>query len=195
MTRRVGANKAVFLAPKAAFHSLQGKQLMGLPLGIADHKHRTGTFTVTQVDDEEKSPIRFGNPGFRPTELTAQHFAGLHQVHPLQYSNINLSVWICFGRDRWVSRRYCSSFETIDNATKCRDHHSAGVSMRCVIAALAASSRCDDLRRRSRACARLSCSRRTMPDPIKFRACSISSSPFQPACVGVPLRVLDRRYR
>ena len=54
------ANKAVLLAPKAAFDSFQGKQLMGLPFGIADHKYRTGTLTVAQVDDEEKSPLGFG---------------------------------------------------------------------------------------------------------------------------------------
>ena len=90
MTPRVGANKPVFLAPKAAFHSFQGKQLMSLPFGIADYKYRTGTSTAAQVDDEEKSPFRFGNPRFRPPELIAQHLAGLHKAQPPQYSYIYL---------------------------------------------------------------------------------------------------------
>ena len=50
------ANKAVFLAPKAALDWFQGKQLMGLPFAIADHKYGKGTSTVAQVDNEEKSP-------------------------------------------------------------------------------------------------------------------------------------------
>jgi hypothetical protein len=29
--------------------------------------------TVAQVDDEEKSPFRFGNPRFRRPELIAEH--------------------------------------------------------------------------------------------------------------------------
>src|SRR5262249_32139266 len=98
---------------------------MGLPLGIADHEDGTGTLMVTQVDDEEKPPFRFGNPGLRPPELIAQHFARLHKAQPLQYSDIDLSVWIrrrCFGRERRGARRYCSSFEAIYKATKRRDH-------------------------------------------------------------------------
>ena len=78
------------MTPKLAFHSFQGKQLMGLPFGIADHKYRTGTLTVAQVDAEEKSPFRFGNPCFRPPELIAQHLAGLHKARPPQYSYIYL---------------------------------------------------------------------------------------------------------
>ena len=81
---RVWANKAVFLAPKAAFQSLQGEQLMGLPFGIADHKYRTGMLTVAQVDDEEKAPSRFRNPRFRPSQLIAQQFAGLNETQSLQ---------------------------------------------------------------------------------------------------------------
>jgi hypothetical protein len=53
----------------------------------------TGTFTVAQVDDEEKSPFRFGNPRFGQAELIAQHFAGPHKAQP-QYSNIYLRRWI-----------------------------------------------------------------------------------------------------
>jgi hypothetical protein len=40
------ANKAVFLAPKAALDWFQGKQLMGLPFAIAGHKYGKGTSTV-----------------------------------------------------------------------------------------------------------------------------------------------------
>jgi hypothetical protein len=82
LTSRVWANKAVFLAPKAAFHSFQGKQLMGLPFGIADHKYRTGTLTVAQVDDEEKSPFRFGNTSVRQLEADIRAFIDLHNKNP-----------------------------------------------------------------------------------------------------------------
>ena len=88
------ANKAIFLAPKAAFRLFQSKQLMGLPLGIADHEDRTGTSTVAQVDKEEKSPSWFRNPCLRPPELIAPHFAGLHKAQPLQDSDIYLRGWI-----------------------------------------------------------------------------------------------------
>jgi hypothetical protein len=68
------ANKAVLLAPKAAFDSFQGKQLMGLPFGIEDHKYGTGTSTLAQVDNEEEPPSWFRNPCLRPPELIAQPF-------------------------------------------------------------------------------------------------------------------------
>jgi hypothetical protein len=90
----VWANKAVFLTPKAAFDSFQGKQLMGLPSRIANQKYGTRTSAVAQVDNEEKSPSWFGNPRLRPPELIAQHFAGLHKAQPLQNSNIYLRAWI-----------------------------------------------------------------------------------------------------
>ena len=105
--------------------SFQGKQLMGLPFGIADHKYRTGMLTVAQVDDEEKSPFRLGNPRFRPADLITQHLAGFHKAQPLQYSYIDLRVWIrrgCSGRHRRGVRRYCSGFESINKGTKRRDH-------------------------------------------------------------------------
>jgi len=122
---RVRANKLVFLAPKAAFDSFQGKQLMGLASGIADQKYRTGTSTVAQVDNEEKSPVWFGHPRLRPPELIAQHFARLQEAQPLQNSHIYLRVWIRrsgAGRYRRGVRQYCSGFEAINKAAKSLDH-------------------------------------------------------------------------
>ena len=159
LTPRVSANKAVCLAPKAAFDSFQGKQLMGLPFGIAVHKYRTGTLTVALVDDEEKSPFRFGNPRFRPAELIAEHFGRFHKAQPLQYSYIHLRVWIRRGvLGGTIGEGSGDIAPALRPSTRPRNvviTHSVCTSFRCVIAARAASSRSNDLCRRSRARARL----------------------------------------
>jgi len=158
LTPGVWANKAVFMTPKLAFHSFQGKQLMGLPFGIADHKYCTGTLTVAQVEDEEKSPLRFGNPRFRPAELIAQHFAGFHKAQPLQYSYIHLRVWIRRGvLGGTIGEGSGDIAPALRPSTRPRNvviTHSVCTSLRCAIAVRAASSRSNDLRRRSRARAR-----------------------------------------
>src|SRR5258708_36242883 len=140
---------------------------MGLPSRIANQKYGTRTSAVAQVDNEEKSPSWFGNPCLRPPELIAQHFAGLHKAQPLQNSNITCgpgSEEADLGGIGEVSGDVVAALRLSTRVPKVVITHSGCTSLRCAIAARAASSLSNELRRRSRACARLFCSRSTRPD-------------------------------